>query len=212
MHMSPMPILDGFLDASPSLWLLRTLFLAAALLTGCWCLTRSLERRIQAQLQGSRIELGAQLQDLERKITAILDELRGARALSQAACGPPRVDKGSPNELSRSSGTQKAVPASRRISSDGDSTRTSKSLSSLRPSRPKDWPDPLIDRRLSAQGKSAVAAMGNGGARRASARCGQGLAAAEGDGPMLSRGGARGASVSCGVLPARQTDTECGDS
>jgi hypothetical protein len=211
MHMNPMHILDGFLDASPSLWMLRTLCLIAALLTGCWCLTRSLEHRIQAQLQGSRIELGEQLQDLERKITAILDELRRARALSQAApgtCRPPRVDNGSPSELSGSSGTRIAVPASRRISSDGDATRTSKSLSSLKPNGPKDWPDPLVERRLSAQGKSAVAAMRNGGARRASARSREGLAAAEDAGPMLSRGGARGASVSGGVLPARQTDTE----
>ena len=209
--MNPMHILDGFLDASPSLWMLRTLCLIAALLTGCWCLTRSLEHRIQAQLQGSRIELGEQLQDLERKITAILDELRRARALSQAApgtCRPPRVDNGSPSELSGSSGTRIAVPASRRISSDGDATRTSKSLSSLKPNGPKDWPDPLVERRLSAQGKSAVAAMRNGGARRASARSREGLAAAEDAGPMLSRGGARGASVSGGVLPARQTDTE----
>lgn len=191
-----MHILDGFLDASPSLWMVRTihdLCLAAALLTGCWCFTRSLERRIQAQLQGSRIKLGAQLQDLERKITAILDELRQARALSQVApgtCGPARLgmDNGSPNELSGSSGTRK----------------------SLQPSGPKAWPGPLIERRRSAKGKSAASAMENGGSRRAGVllRCGEGLAAAEGAWPMLSRGRSRGASVSGGMLTARQADTE----
>ena len=184
--MNPMHILDGFLDASPSLWMLRTLCLIAALLTGCWCLTRSLEHRIQAQLQGSRIELGEQLQDLERKITAILDELRRARA-ALSTCGPASVD----NELSRSSDPRrKAVQALRRTVSDGD-------LDPIRASKQRDQQaastgDPLIEprRRQSATeettGKSDVAAMGNGGARRASVRCGERLTATEGAGPMLS--------------------------
>ena len=181
-----MHILDVFLDASPSLWVLWTLCLVAALLTGCWCVTWSLERRIQAQLQGSRIELRAQLQDLERKITAILDELRRARA-ALGTCGPASVD----SELSRSSDPRrKAVQALRRTVSDGD-------LDPIRASKQRDQQaastgDPLIEprRRQSATeettGKSDVAAMGNGGARRASVRCGEGLTATEGAGPMLS--------------------------
>ena len=238
-----MHFLDGFLDASPSLWMLWTLCHVAALLTGCWFFTWSLERRIQALLLGSRIELGAQLQDLERKITAILDELGRAQALSQAApgtCGPARVD----NELSRCSRPRQFVPASvrrtmsyaeaqahgelcqphqaRRVKSDDNSTRissigrASSDGNPTRASKQRDQHeastgDSLIEHRQSATGKYEVAAMGNGGARRASVRCGEGLAAAEGAGRMLSIGGARGASVSGGVLrvlPARQTDTE----
>jgi len=189
-----MHILDVFLDASPSLWVLWTLCLVAVLLTGCWCFTWSLERRIQAQLQGSRIELRAQLQDLERKITAILDELRRARA-ALGTCGPASVD----NELSRSTDPRrKAVQALRhavsdgglqapcRASSDGDPTRASKQ----RDQQAASTGDPLIERRQSATeettGKSDVAAMGNGGARRASVRCGERLTATEGAGPMLS--------------------------
>jgi hypothetical protein len=230
-----MHFLDGFLDASPSLWMLWTLCHVAALLTGCWFFTWSLERRIQALLQGSRIELGAQLQDLERKITAILDELGRAQALSQAApgtCGPARVD----NELSRCSRPRQFVPASvrrtmsnaevqahgelcqphqvRRVSSDDNSTSSDGNPTRARKQRDQhaaSTGDPLNERRQSATGKYEVASMGNGGARRASVRCGDGLAAAEGAGSMLSIGGARGASVSGGVLrvlPARQTDTE----
>jgi hypothetical protein len=226
--LSAMHILEDFLsllDASPSLWMLWTLCLVAALLTGCWCVTWSLERRIQAQLQGSRIELGAQLQDLERKITAIFDELRRARALSHAAlgtCGPASVD----NELSRSSGPRKALQAPRRVSSDGDSTRASslarlacddreQRLLACDMSQTRLSSTRLLTRLASSDGDDdreqrllASDMSQTRRARRASIRCGEGLAAAEGAGPMLSRGGARGASASGGVLPARQTDAE----
>ena len=183
------------------------------------------------------IELGAQLKDLERKITAILDELGRARARDPGICGPAKVG----NELSRSSVPRKAVVAAvrrttshpevqargelcqphqvRRVSSDDVSTRTSsigRAASDGNPTRASkqrdqhaaSTGDPLIERRQSAEGKYEVAAVGHGRALRADIRCEEGLSAAEGAGPMMSKGGARGASVSGGVLPARQTDME----